>query len=431
MMANNKDKEPHLDVYLAHSVLYNNGKKTVFHEGCQSENAKKRYSTIVSTLGSGYLDDIYRNCGGIDTSCLGEQLQEQLKQLVYGITSEVGRALTGLTFLQLAVKSIVPKQSIRLHKGSARTANFSWKEGISMRSIDSSYITPFLREKGLLNINNYGIMMTRSLAENYPYSRLYKAEMRGPFGTWIQIVEEVEAGMVDCKVALAFLMSLLINKSAKFEKIAEETMVLLHSLKNTNWDVVVKMLTEFFATTRYSARAFEVVIHSFLQAYSKLQYMDLEVVPLSQMRSANKKHGNVGDVELADGRMIVEAWDAKFGKSYLYEELDELRDKLEANPGVRLAGFITDDKIDLRAEIEEKIEEVGVITDTEIKLFTFKEWIEYYVSNIPKEEKDKLATEWLTAVVETFARKRLEEAPIDEPCEEWLLDLQKMLNQSA
>lgn len=61
-----------------------------------------------------------------------------------------------------------------------------------MRTIDSTYNTPFLREHGLLNLNKFGLFMTRSLAENYPYSSLYKAEMRGPFDDWILIVDAIE-----------------------------------------------------------------------------------------------------------------------------------------------------------------------------------------------------------------------------------------------
>ncbi len=428
-MANRKDKSYHLDVYLDYSELHYNGRKSVFQEGCQSEAARKRYSIVTKVLDGGYLEKIYCQCGYIDTSCLGDVMKEQLKELVDGITSEVGRALVGLAFLQITIKSIVPEQSVRLHKGSSRKGGFSWTEGISMRSIDSNNITPFLRAKGLLNINKYGIMMTRSLAENYPYSRLYKADMRGPFDTWIRIVDELETGEVDCKAALAYAMSLLINKSNNFARIAEETMESLFACRSFDFEKVEDLLISFFTGTRYSARAFEVVIHSFLQAYSRLQYTDLNLAPISQMRSANKKHGNVGDVELMDGRRIVEAWDAKFGKSYLYDELDELREKLEANPGVLLAGFIVDSTLDRKPEIKERMYEVSVATDADIKLFTFREWISFKLMDVPKDQTPFLAKEWLTSVVESFARRRLDIAPIDEPCEGWLLDLQKCLRQ--
>lgn len=426
-MENNNNNELHLDVYLKHSELHYNGQKTVFQEGKQSIDAQKRYNEVIQTLEDGYLETMYQNCVDIDTSCLSDQFKRQLKDLVDGITSEVGRAIVGLAFLQITIKAIVPSQSIRLHKGSKRNGSFSWKEGISMRTIDSNYNTPFLREKGLLNINKYGIMMTRSLAENYPYSRLYKAEMKGPFDTWIKIVDELETGLVDCYAALAYIMSLLINKSNKFEQIANDTIETLHSCRDFDFAKIENALIRFFTETKYSARAFEVVIHCFMQAYSQLCYTDLNLVPMSQMRSANKKHGNVGDVELKEGRTIVEAWDAKYGKSYLYDELDELKDKLELNPGVLLAGFIVDDTLDLKAEIEEKTYEVSVTTDTDVKLFTFREWVNFKLGEIPEGQKSKLAKEWLTAVVESFARKRLDIAPIDEPCEGWLFDLNNII----
>lgn len=428
-MAKKKDKSLHLDVYPEYSELYCNGRKTVFEEGFLSNAARRRYAIVTDALDNGFLEEMYRHCGDTDTSRLGEEIKKQLQMLVDGVTSEVGRALVGLTFLLITVKSVVPEQSIRLHKGSSRSGNFSWKEGISMRSIDSEYITPFLRDKGLLNLNKYGIMMTRSLAENYPYSRLYKAEMRGPFDTWIKIVDELEMGDVDYKAALAYMMSLLINKSNSFTQMAEETMKTLSACRDITMEKAEDLLIGFFTETRYSARAFEIVIHGFLQAYTRLGYADYALAPLSQMRSANKKHGNVGDVELMEGRRIVEAWDAKFGKSYLYDELDELRDKLEANPGVLLAGFIVDGNLDKRPEVEERAYEVGVTTDTDIRLLTFREWVSSKLEDVPDNDTDRLAKEWLTAVVETLARRRIDVAPIDEPCEGWLLDLQKCLRQ--
>lgn len=101
--------------------------------------------------------------------------------------------------------------------------------------------------------------MTRSLAENYPYSRLYKADMRGPFDTWIQIVDELETGNVNFREALAYMMSLLINKSNRFEEIANAAISILHSYGTFNFDVIEKILIRFFSETKYSARAFEVL----------------------------------------------------------------------------------------------------------------------------------------------------------------------------
>ena len=63
--------------------------------------------------------------------------------------------------------------------------------------------------------------MTRSLAENYPYSFAYKANIRGARQDWIQIVEAVEGDKLDSSNALMYLLSLLMNHAADFEDITE------------------------------------------------------------------------------------------------------------------------------------------------------------------------------------------------------------------
>jgi hypothetical protein len=135
----------------------------------------------------------------------------------------VGRALVGLTVLQLCVKAIEPEQSIRLHKAGGAGSNFSWAEGIPMRVLDKHYITPILRRFDLLRLNADGFMMTRSLAENYPYSKLYKAAIRGARTEWLEIVDLIEVGTIQPESALSHLIGLLFNRSDKFKRAAEST----------------------------------------------------------------------------------------------------------------------------------------------------------------------------------------------------------------
>lgn len=422
-----QNKEIHLDVYQNRSELHYDNNAMVFHEGKTDKNATGRYALIKESLNNGYLENLYSKNVEYDFSLVSKSSKTLLDNLVNGITSETGRALVGLTFLQLIIKSLAPKQSIRLHKGSTRNNGFSWVEGIPMRVLDKTYSTPFLREKELLNINKDGVMMTRSLAENYPYSRLYKADMHGPFSEWISIVDALEDGTMQPEPALNYLLSVLINRSNKFKLLASETCAMLPQIKNCSLDEVMNLLFDFFTTTRYSARAFEIVLHSFMQAMCEVGLIDLDLVPLSQMRSANKKHGNIGDIELKDGKMIAEAWDAKFGKPYLYEELSELKDKIEANPGVRTAGFVVDSNLLLKDEITERQTDYSALTGVAIYLFEFRDWIAFKTTDVDGELKNKLAMSWLKAVVESFSRVRDTQAPIDEPCENWLSDLKTML----
>ena len=421
--------EKHLDVYENRYELHQDGDKQVFYQGFQNIATQQRYARINQVLKDGYLKNKIGSISDVDFSGLSEENQRILRNLVNGITSEVGRALVGLTFLQLTIKSIAPDQSIRLHKGTTRKGSFSWVDGISMRTIDSTFITPFLREYRLLNLNSYGAFMTRSLAENYPYTSLYKAEMRGPFSDWIVIVDAIEENRMPPELGLSYMMALLQNRSDHFQQMADSVCKLLEKHKCKSYSEIKDAISMFFNTTEYSARAFEVTLHGLFQAMEELHLLgDANVVPLSQMRSANKKHGNVGDIELTADGVIIESWDAKYGKPYLRDELEELRDKLITHPDVKVAGFVVNCEVDLRSDIERRKNELEDETATTIHLFSFDQWVDYEVNRLTSTQKDQLAHSWLTAIVESFAQKRRDVAPIDEPCDIWVSKLISILN---
>ena len=204
--------ELHLRVYTNRSeLILPDGRVQAFPEGGMNQEAKIRYKKIAGELSTGYLEEQILACrdksSNLDLSQLTEDHRYLLDRLVQSVTSEVGRALVGLTILQLCVKSIEPEQNIRLHKGSTGKRDFSWCDGISMRSLDKQYITPILRKYELLRLNADGFMMTRSLAENYPYSTLYKANMRGARSEWVSLVEATEKDEVSPNLALQYLLS--------------------------------------------------------------------------------------------------------------------------------------------------------------------------------------------------------------------------------
>lgn len=427
-MGDSEKKEIHLDVYLDRQELHMSNVVKTYYEGMQSAAAKQRYEKIKKTLSTDFLQRKFDGLDSVDFSELSVKNRQLLEALVNGVSSEKGRGLLGVAFLQLVIKTITPEQSVRLHKSSNQRGNFSWKDGISMRTLNSKYTGKFLKDNGLLNSNKFGSFMTRTLAENYPFSKLYKAEIRGSFDEWIDIVDAIEDNTMPAELALSYLMLLLKRNADAFKTLANDTIGLASAYKNRTFENIENLLKTFYDSTYGKARAFEVVMHGLMQAKAEMDAIgDWELVPLSQMRSANKKHGNVGDIELSSDEIIVEAWDAKYGKTYLLDELDELRDKLIDNPGVEVAGFVADRDVDKTDEILDKIAEISSDTSTEIILCSFDEWVEMQMHGFSEEERDNIADKWLMAVVETFALRRPEFAPIEEPSDKWLIDLSKML----
>ena len=82
-----------------------------------------------------------------------------------------------------------------------------------------------------------------------------------------------------------------------------------------------------------------------------------------------------------------------------------------------------DGEIDRRKDIVDRAEEISLETGVDIQLFSFDEWIQYQTQSIADSQLDTIASRWLIAVVESFAQRRPEIAPIDEPCEAWVKDL--------
>lgn len=434
-MAKIEKKEPVLYIYSDRSILVNEeGVEYKFQEGKTSDEAKKRLVIIKKALEDGFLEKIITECQNpeVNIENISKEQAKTIESLVNSVTSEVGRAIVGLTILQLTVKSILPKQSIRLHKGGSGTRDFSWTEGIPMRNLDTNYITPVLRKFDLLKINKFGFMMTRTLAENYPYSKLYKAGIRGARKEWLEITDEVELNELDSLNALKQVLVFLYNKSGAFELLTTKALKTLrvYLSQKPSFDDCLIIISNFIDNSTYSARVFEVSLHAFFQVLAEEKNLEGFLKPLSQMRSANKKHGNIGDIEIteSEGNMdIIEAWDAKFGKTYLREELEELNDKLIFHPQATIAGFVTDQKPNLKAEIYTRMQEIEEIHGTEIRIMEFREWVVFQLKNYDI-DTTKIGEKWLIAIAESICQKRREIAPIDEPTTEWVQSFIECIN---
>lgn len=416
----------------------------VMHRNLKKEkcllNQKKRIKHIKNSLESGFLENIISDLKHSNTEIIIDELDEYVKDnitiLVDSITSEVGRALVGLTVMQLSIKSISPDQNIRLHKGGVNSNSFSWVDGISMRVLDKNFVTPVLRKFNLLKLNADGFMMTRSLAENYPYTKLYKARLRGARQQWLNIVESIEADNTVPLLALKYLISLLLNKASDFDDACN---ALLHEknrylASNKSNDEIRNLIINHIDSSDYAARLMEVAMHSLMQSVvSTGVFVTYDLKSLSQMRSANKKHGNIGDIELLENNEIVESWDAKYGKNYLRDEIDEVSEKLKYHDKVETVGFVTTDSPVRNAEINAKMNDVKDLNDLDIVIMSFTDWIDWNFERVEKSglsSTEELSNSWLSAYAESLAQKRRDIAPIDEPCFDWVTSLAQALKNT-
>ncbi len=428
----------HLRVYADKSEFHSeDGRVEIYPEGPLTKEAKQRQLRIISAFNEGFLantiQDLMSGKETIDLNSLSNDTVSAIDDLVDSVTSEIGRALIGLSVMQLAIKSIEPAQSIRLHKGGQGGRDFSWSEGISMRTLDKKYVTPVLRQFDLLRLNADGFMMTRTLAENYPYTTLYKAKIRGAKDNWLVLVDEIEAGKACPVQSLRYLLSKLLNAAEDFSREANELIELLEGLGGFEYSLgdVINIIKVHINKSDYAARLLEIGMHSFAQTACESGALgSLSVKPLSQMRSANKKHGNIGDIEFIEHLQIVESWDAKFGKSYLREEIEEACEKIASHELINRIGFVTDSKVLESEEIKHRIEELEVFHNIKIEILTFDDWAARKFEEIAKVvETQHFPFNWLYNYASYFCQKRRDVAPIDEPCKEWVKSLKEILIQ--
>ncbi len=423
--------EKHLRVFEDRSEYHKgDGTVEIFPEGVISNDAKRRIKTIKEGFESGFLDKLIESLRdaktSIDINKISGSTQRSIKNLVELVASEVGRALIGLSVMQLSIKAISPTQSIRLHKANSSKGSFSWSEGVSMRTLDKNHVTPVLRKYDLVRLNADGFMMTRSLAENYPYSDLYKAQLRGAREDWLSVVEELESNKTDALESLKYLISLLLNSAHEFDVKANELIeeVGKSIKKYKSMPDVVKLMKLHADKSDYAARLLEISMHSLMQAAVESgAFGDINLKPLSQMRSANKKHGNIGDIELMENGDIVESWDAKYGKSYLREEVEEVCEKILDHDNIQVVGFVTNIEIQRTNELDKRLEDAMAIHGVKFLIVTFDDWSNMILRRCLSSkmiDEETLAQSWLMAYAHTLALKKREIAPIDEPCMEWV-----------
>ena len=427
----------HLKVYQDKSVLVNGASPEVtFHEGPMSLEAKANLKKIKLSFENGFLsktiEDLQSGHSIVDVKKISDKGNESITNLVSSVTSEVGRALIGLSVMQCCIKSLAPNQSIRLHKGANSSSSFSWVSGLSMRTLDSKFVTPILRRFNLLKLNKDGFMMTRSLAENYPYTSLYKANMRGAKVDWLNLVEELELNSSEPLESLKLLLSLLINEADSFTEQAEILTRNVDNLKGSilNRRDVLNIMHNHLNASEYRARIFEISMHSLL--YTSIQsgcWGASEINPLTQMRSANKKHGNIGDVEIVEDDQIIEAWDAKLGKNDLREEVEEIIEKITHHKNVNKIGFVTNVTMLNESELNARISQVNELYGVNLQILMFEQWVDYIYDFSIKDafiSEEDLSFFWIKNYTKYITQNNRDVAPIDEPCISWIMSLIKV-----
>lgn len=251
--------------------------------------------------------------------CYEEAESEVRKENIEMLVSKVGEedanviirlantkhACRGAALTLAIYKTLHPEQDIRCHK-------VEYENGFSARGVDHYVTVPFLAQKGLpYNVDTHWLSQTLSYASPYMPDLVLKTVPKNAGPDFITVVNLIQNATSTDRVKNIITLIL--------EKMIEERNkgnIPLTKPKNLSIDQVMDLLHRHFSHgyQKNAPRLPQVAVYAIYQCLMKDvdRYSDFELRPLERMKTANRKSGTVGDIDLwLEGRPI-EAVEIKF-----------------------------------------------------------------------------------------------------------------------
>lgn len=268
------------------------------------------------------LEDIYRRVQ--NTSLEEIDVTEEEAELLQIIVdeSEKRKGVYTVLITSLVHKALYPEQDIRLHQQSI-------PGGYAGRTIDTKYVTPFLKSVGFPAMKESG-WLTRSLEQNRPYDKEFPGKIT-PIRlkeAFLEILNWVETYEADPVPYLQYLfVASLIEQQQRTVQIVNP----IDRESNIPIRTIMSYLVEHF-NHQYdhvsgASRLPVLALYSVYQCMmDELQRFDgKELLPLGNHTSADLRSGSVGDIEIAD------------------IETGEIYEAVEVKHGIRINKIMVDD----------------------------------------------------------------------------------------
>lgn len=272
---------------------------------------------------------------------------------------EQRKAVLTVLITSLCHKIINPKQDTRLHQSNL-------KNGYSGRTLDTKFITPFMKDKRFPAMVESG-WLTRSFEQNSPYDLKYRGKVTPPKlkQAFLLLIDYVENKHATAEDYLTYLFQSLIllreNNHVEIIRIEDKSKF---SIKQ-----IIHMLEEHFerssvvGTARLPVLAIYSVYECMIAELKRFEGKTL--LPLGSHTSADCRSGDIGDIEVIDEKETpFEGVEVKYGKSITAQMVLDAFEKFKIYPTNRYYLLSTtissdDEIIKITKEIEIIAEEHG------------------------------------------------------------------------
>src|SRR3990167_7418510 len=240
-----------------------------------------------------------------------DNISDKIMVFLKNITDNIDKNKGVYTVLVTLIvhKQLEPKQDIRYFQDKM-------KNGFSARTIDAKYITPTLKELGLLSMAETG-WLTRSLEQPYPYTKDYKGEIsgKGMKEAFLMVVDALQKDKTIAENLLRLILNSAIlfkqNNHIEIKKISNGDELMI----STIIAVLERHFTEKYGThggSKLPVLAFYAIYKSLLSEIGR--YKDCELAPLGSHTASDRTSKSAGDIQVMKGRQIFEAVGVKLDK---------------------------------------------------------------------------------------------------------------------
>ncbi len=206
-------------------------------------------------------------------------------------------------------KLLEPKQDIRYFQDKM-------ENGFSARTIDTKYITPTLKELGLLSMAESG-WLTRSLEQPYPYTKDYKGEIsgKGMKEAFLMVVDAFQAN----KNITENLLRLMLNSAILFKKNNHIEIKKLSNSDELMISTIVELMEKHFTEKYSTSGGSKLPVLAFYSIYKSLiseigRYKNCKLAPLGSHTASDRTSKSAGDIQVMKGKQVFEVVEVKLDK---------------------------------------------------------------------------------------------------------------------
>src|SRR3989344_4588016 len=240
-----------------------------------------------------------------------DNISDKTMVFLKNITDNIDRNKGVYTVLVTLIvhKLLKPKQDIRYFQDKM-------KNGFSARTMDTKYITPTLKELGLISMAESG-WLTRSLEQPYPYTKDYKGAISGK-GMKEAFLTVVDAFQKD-KTITENLLRLILNSAVRFKG---DNHIKIKKISNNDEvmiSTIIPLLKEHFMEKYSTYGGSKLPVLAFYAIYELLiseigRYKSCELAPLGSHTASDRTSKSAGDIQVMKDGKVFEVVEVKLDK---------------------------------------------------------------------------------------------------------------------